>query len=270
MNFTKDLESQRIVQQLFTVHKTKSAVMRASGLGYRRVTSLLEGRPRKKRKKSYDDDDVDKLKEIITEEPELFLEEMKVPMLLRTEKLFSTTTLWRMVHELNIVKKKVYEEAIERYSPEALKRRLEYFAEIARVPKEKLVFVDETGIEAHSMLRKKAWARRGKAARILRTYVRKQKFNVLSCISWEGLVSFRITDTNVGTSDFNDYMIDCVVTQVPEGSVIVVDNASFHRDEVLPTIVELLNRKLVYLPPYAPDLNPIEISYAFVKQDLKV
>jgi len=99
----------------------------------------------------------------------------------------------------------------------------------------------------------------------IRRYTNSKKANVLSCIGWEGLVAHRITAECTKSIDFNSFIMDLVVPNIPIGSRIVLDNASFHQAVELKAAVELLGRKLEFLPPYSPDLNPIEISYGYVK-----
>lgn len=60
-----------------------------------------------------------------------------------------------------------------------------------------------------------------------------------------------------------------LLPELPENSVIVMDNASFHRKSRLNTIAEKHQMKLFYLPPYSPELNPIEKEWANFKRWLK-
>lgn len=54
-----------------------------------------------------------------------------------------------------------------------------------------------------------------------------------------------------------------------EDAVIIMDNASFHRKKQLRTIAEAHHCRIVFLPPYSPELNPIEKDWANLKQWLK-
>ena len=52
----------------------------------------------------------------------------------------------------------------------------------------------------------------------------------------------------------------CLLREVKPGSVIVLDNATFHRKSVLPALAQRYGCSVLFLPPYSPDLNPIEKS----------
>jgi len=56
------------------------------------------------------------------------------------------------------------------------------------------------------------------------------------------------------------------MNQYPEdNSVIVMDNVRIHHDEELVTLLEGLGCRVVFLPPYSPDFNPIETAFSSVK-----
>jgi transposase len=52
-------------------------------------------------------------------------------------------------------------------------------------------------------------------------------------------------------------------------SVLVMDNARIHHDDDLVAAVEDIGRKILYLPPYSPDLNPIETAFSAIKSWLR-
>ena len=57
---------------------------------------------------------------------------------------------------------------------------------------------------------------------------------------------------------FETWLIDCLLPRLKPGDVIVIDNASFHRSQVLEEVVAQAGCELWYLPPYSPDHNEIE------------
>jgi transposase len=54
-----------------------------------------------------------------------------------------------------------------------------------------------------------------------------------------------------------------------KNSVLVMDNAQIHHDEYLFNLVESVGCKIIYLPPYSPDLNPIETAFSSIKSWIK-
>ena len=65
------------------------------------------------------------------------------------------------------------------------------------------------------------------------------------------------------------YFREMLLPSIPAGSVIVLDNASFHRSPSLQVLVESAGCSLMFLPAYSPDLNPIEHVWASLKKSLQ-
>jgi len=119
-------------------------------------------------------------------------------------------------------------------------------------------------------LRLFGYTRRGKRLPKARQYLRGKKLNLLSAISYNlGLAAYRITDENTTATDFNDFILEQVLPLVPIGGAIILDNASFHKSIELQAAVESQGRFLIFLPAYSPIFNPIELSYGFIKSELR-
>ena len=75
-----------------------------------------------------------------------------------------------------------------------------------------------------------------------------------------------------GTTDhqvFEMWFERILMAQLPQDRVIVMDNASFHRKNVLTVLAHQAQCKIVFLPPYSPDFNPIEKKWANLKSFLR-
>jgi transposase len=68
---------------------------------------------------------------------------------------------------------------------------------------------------------------------------------------------------------FESWFTRLFLPEITEGSVIVMDNASFHRKEKLNEIIEGTRHILIFLPAYSPDLNPIEHFWAWLKNKIR-
>lgn len=58
---------------------------------------------------------------------------------------------------------------------------------------------------------------------------------------------------------------ESLITELQPGQVVIMDNAAFHKSGKIKELVESVGCKLLYLPPYSPDLNPIEKFWANMK-----
>jgi transposase len=68
------------------------------------------------------------------------------------------------------------------------------------------------------------------------------------------------------TEVFNQWLEHMLLPQLASGSTIVLDNASFHKSQQTRRLVEHCGCQLLYLPPYSPDLNPIEKLWANLRR----
>jgi len=210
------------------------------------------------------------VQEILEEDPELYISEVRDKIFERTFTNASMTSVHRMMKSLCFTRKKIDKHAEERYTEYNTILRDEFLAKISLFAKEDLCFVDESGIHLLLLLRLFGYTRRGRRYTRARQYLKGKKLNLLSAIDYTtGLVAYRITGDNTTTTDFNAFLIEQVVPRVRVGGAIVLDNASIHHCYELQAAVEMMGRHLIFLPPYSPIYNPIELSYGFIKGQLR-
>ena len=70
-------------------------------------------------------------------------------------------------------------------------------------------------------------------------------------------------------ASFEAFLQDGLLPLLCLGSVLVLDNTSIHRGGEIHILVEAAGCSLLYLPPYSPDLNPIELAWSFIKQKVR-
>jgi len=68
---------------------------------------------------------------------------------------------------------------------------------------------------------------------------------------------------------FEQWFSQCLLPNLPEHAVIVMDNASFHRKKKLNILARKAHLSLLFLPPYSPELNPIEHFWSWIKGRLQ-
>lgn len=136
------------------------------------------------------------------------------------------------------------------------------------LPHESLVYVDETGID-QCLYREYARAPRGQKV-IAKISGRKfKRTNIVAGICQGQWVAPLEYDGTTDSAWFEFWFENCLLKEVKKNSTIVLDNATFHRKSVLPGLAQSHGCKVVFLPPYSPDLNPIENKWAWLKRKLK-
>ena len=93
----------------------------------------------------------------------------------------------------------------------------------------------------------------------------KGRTNVIGALLGSVLLTVSLFETTINTAVFNAWVIQDLITKLPKNSVVVMDNATFHKSVDMVKALESGGHTLLYLPAYSPDLNPIEKKWAQVK-----
>ena len=93
----------------------------------------------------------------------------------------------------------------------------------------------------------------------------KGRTNAIGALIGNRLLTISLFDCNVDTAVFSIWLKQDLLPKLPQGSVLVMDNASFHKNKLIEEEVKKAGHFLEYLPSYSPDLNPIEHKWAQAK-----
>ena len=71
------------------------------------------------------------------------------------------------------------------------------------------------------------------------------------------------------TEVFNLWVENFLLKELEPGKIVIMDNATFHKSKRTQELIESVGSKLIFLPPYSPDLNPIEKFWSHLKRFLR-
>lgn len=153
------------------------------------------------------------------------------------------------------------------YQEQDSKKIEEYKEKIKNIQLDKIAYVDETGIDTY-LYREYGRAPRGKK---VHGEIRGRKYQRVSIVAakmgHEIIAPFEYSET-MKSDLFEGWFVSQLLPSLPEDAVIIMDNASFHRKEQLYELAEEYNKRLIFLPPYSPELNPIEHFWHWLKKKL--
>ena len=72
------------------------------------------------------------------------------------------------------------------------------------------------------------------------------------------------------TQLFESWVEQFLIKELTPNQVVIMDNASFHKSQRTRELIESVGSKLIFLPPYSPDLNPIEKFWASRADGLRI
>ena len=128
----------------------------------------------------------------------------------------------------------------------------------------RLVFLDESGFPTN-LTRRYGRAPRGQRCVGRVPYRRWQTTTFVGALRVTGLTAPLVLDGPLTTAAFRAYVAQFLVPTLHPGDLVILDNLAVHKDPVSAQYLERAGAQFVFLPPYSPDLNPIEQVFAKLK-----
>ena len=126
------------------------------------------------------------------------------------------------------------------------------------------MFLDETGITTN-LLRRYGRAPRGARVHDHAPGGRWQTSTLLAALRVTGLTAPGVFDGAIDGESFRAYIEQILVPTLPPGDIVIADNLGAHKVAGIQRAIQAAGATLWYLPPYSPDLNPIELCFAKLK-----
>lgn len=92
---------------------------------------------------------------------------------------------------------------------------------------------------------------------------------LIAALGISGMRCSTVVDGAVNGDVFEAFVEHILVRGLRRGDIVIMDNLSSHKRERIRMLIEAAGARLLFLPPYSPDLNPIELIFAKVKQLLR-
>jgi len=131
------------------------------------------------------------------------------------------------------------------------------------------VFIDETWIKTN-MAPIRGWGPKGERLVGFAPDGRWHTLTFLAALRIDALTEPCVVDGPINGTIFRAYIEQFLVPTLRPGDIVVLDNLGSHRSQVVRTSIRDAGAKLAFLPPYSPDLNPIEQVFAKVKHWMRM
>lgn len=115
------------------------------------------------------------------------------------------------------------------------------------------------------MVRTHGYALKGQRCYGKHNWGAKGRTNAIGALLGKVLLSVALFEGTINTDVFTSWIEQDLLPKLPAQSVLVMDNAAFHKNIDMQKLIENAGHILLYLPPYSPDLNPIEHKWAQAK-----
>lgn len=156
----------------------------------------------------------------------------------------------------------------ERDRPDVARRRAQWIKYQDRVDPSRLVFIDETWTKTN-MAPLRGWAPRGMR---LVTKVPHGHWNTttfLAALRHDRIEAPWLFEGPINGESFAIYVEKVLLPTLRPGDIVIMDNLGSHKGKIIRRLIRSVGAKLLFLPKYSPDLNPIEQVFAKLKHLLR-
>ena len=140
--------------------------------------------------------------------------------------------------------------------------------ELPQIEAKKIVFLDESGSNINMT---RLYGRAQGKNRVVDNapFSKPQNITILSSIRLDGTTKYVVYQGGTTGDRFLTYLKESLIPTLHEGDIVVMDNLRTHHIAEVRQIIEGAKCQLMYLPPYSPDYNPIEMMWSKVKSVLR-
>jgi transposase len=158
--------------------------------------------------------------------------------------------------------------AAEQGRPDVQQARQDWQKNAPQWDARRLVFLDETGLNTKMV---RLYGRAARSARCLgrAPHGHWQTSTFIAALRHDQLTAPWLLDGPMDRAAFTTYLEQCLAPTLRPGDLVIADNLSAHKGPAISAVIARCGAQLIYLPPYSPDLNPIEMAFAKLKAHLR-
>ena len=208
---------------------------------------------------------------LIVKRPGIYLREIQEELFSILQLEIDTSTICRFLQASGCTRQKLCLVALQR--DQFL--RQQYMSDISVYDPDVFIFLDETGADQRDVVRKYGYSLRGSPIKKQALLVRGERTSAVAIMSTKGILDVQITKGTTNGDTFYKFILANLLPHlqpfngINPHSVLIMDNCSIHHVQEIVDIIEDTGALLHFLPPYSPDLNPIEMAFSKVKSGIK-
>jgi transposase len=154
-------------------------------------------------------------------------------------------------------------------SEEVQQQRCNFWQALKEVKAEDIVCIDETGIR-EGIERTVARSECGREVFSYRACYKGTKHSIIGAISTKGIVCLKMIKGAMKGEDFLAFIQEDLVPNLRPRQVVIMDNLTAHKVKGIEQAITQAGAEVLYLPPYSPDVNPIERLWSVLKYYLRL
>jgi transposase len=156
----------------------------------------------------------------------------------------------------------------EQTRPDVARRRYWWRKYQGMIDPSRLVFIDETWTKTN-MAPLRGWGEKGERLQAFVPHGHWKTMTFLAALRHDGITAPCVFDGPINGASFLSYVEQFLKPTLKPGDIVVLDNLGSHKSKAVRQAIKAVGARLVFLPPYSPDLNPIEQVFAKLKHLLR-
>ncbi|KAA0122175.1 IS630 family transposase [Methylobacterium sp. P1-11] len=232
------------------------------------TTGTVAPRPQGRARRSKLDPHEAYLRGLIAERTDITLEEMRTCLKDERDLTVGLGTLWAFLDARGLTYKKKTAHAAEQDRPDVKAAREAWFEGQPDLDPARLVFLDETWTSTN-MARTRGRCPRGERLRSPVPHGHWKTTTFVAGLRLSGIAAPFVLDGPINRDAFQTYVARVLVPELAPGDVVIMDNLGSHKGPAVRAAIEAVGARLLFLPPYSPDFNPIEMAFSKLKALLR-
>jgi transposase len=169
-------------------------------------------------------------------------------------------------HLDSVIKKSLH--ASEQDRPDVARKRRFWKRYQSQIDATRLIFVDETWAKTN-MTPIRGWCPRGERLIAKVPHGHWKTLTFVAGLRADGICAPCVIDGPINSRSFLAWVMQCLIPTLRPGDIVVLDNLGSHKGQAVRQAIRAVGARLFFLPPYSPDLNPIEQVFAKLKTLLR-
>lgn len=132
----------------------------------------------------------------------------------------------------------------------------------------RLVFIDETSVKTN-LVRLRGWSPKGQRLEMDAPFGSWGTQTFIAGLTHEAMIAPWVIEGSMDAEAFKTYITYVLIPELQPGTVVILDNFATHKNKEAAKILKQAGCWFLFLPPYSPDLNPIEMAFSKLKAHLR-
>ena len=156
----------------------------------------------------------------------------------------------------------------EQDRPDVARRRVRWRKYQKQIDPRRLVFIDETWAKTN-MAPLRGWCTRGARLNAKVPHGHWKTLTFIAALRHDRIDAPWVLEGPINSESFRIYIEQVLLPTLQPGDVVIIDNLASHKGKAIRAAIRSVGARLLFLPPYSPDLNPIEQVFAKLKAMLR-